>query len=83
MNFLEASEKVKGLHEKPTDNEMLQLYALFKQATVGDVNIEQPSFWNMVARAKWNAWNELKSTTSENAKKQYVALVSKLLDCNN
>jgi diazepam-binding inhibitor (GABA receptor modulator, acyl-CoA-binding protein) len=32
------------------------MYGLFKQATVGDVNIERPGMFSMEGKAKWDAW---------------------------
>ena len=48
------------LKTKPSNEVLLKLYALYKQATVGDVNIAQPWAVQLEARAKWDAWNELK-----------------------
>ena len=74
MNFEQAAERVKTLSQKPDDNEMLQLYALYKQATVGNINVERPSFWQLVAKAKWDAWNEVQGMDSESAKEKYIVL---------
>ena len=79
MNFEEAAERVKNLSQKPNDDEMLQLYGLYKQATVGNINVERPSFWNLVAKAKWDAWNDHQGTDSESAKENYVTLVKSLI----
>lgn len=48
------------LKNKPSNEVLLKLYALYKQATVGDVNIAQPWAVQMEARAKHDAWSELK-----------------------
>jgi diazepam-binding inhibitor (GABA receptor modulating acyl-CoA-binding protein) len=79
MNFLEAAEKVKLLNNKPSDEDMLQLYGLYKQATLSDCNTSRPGFWDFVGKAKWEAWNDLKGTTSKNAEILYIDLVSKLV----
>jgi diazepam-binding inhibitor (GABA receptor modulating acyl-CoA-binding protein) len=79
MNFEQAAEAVKILPQKPTDDEMLRLYGLYKQATVGDVNTERPSFWDMVGKAKWDAWESHKGMDLENAKNKYIALVAFLI----
>ena len=50
----------------------LKCYAYYKQATIGDVDIEQPWVFRTVERAKWEAWNSAKGITRENAKKLYV-----------
>lgn len=57
--------------------EKLETYALYKQATVGDVEGGQPWAVQLEARAKWDAWNANKGMTKEDAMKAYVALVAK------
>ena len=56
QNFKNAAEMVKGLTEKPDNNKLLELYSLYKQATVGNVNTAQPWAVQLEARAKWDAW---------------------------
>eukprot|EP01137_Pigoraptor_chileana_P010625 Opistho-2@4068 len=75
-DFVSAQADVKKT--SPSNDQLLQLYSLFKQATAGNNSTEQPSKFNFVARAKWDAWEKLKNTSSEDAKKQYVALVKQL-----
>lgn len=55
----------------------LQFYGLYKQATEGDVTGTQPWAVQMEARAKWDAWNSRKGMSSEEAKSQYVELLTK------
>jgi diazepam-binding inhibitor (GABA receptor modulating acyl-CoA-binding protein) len=62
VDFDRAAEEVRQLKNKPTDSELLKLYALFKQGIVGDVNTDRPSFFDLKGRAKWDAWNDLKGT---------------------
>lgn len=76
--FNDAVERVLQLTKEPTNEDKLKLYGLFKQATVGDINIECPSIFNMTGRAKWAAWNEHKGTTMEQAKTEYISVVDKL-----
>jgi diazepam-binding inhibitor (GABA receptor modulating acyl-CoA-binding protein) len=57
----------------------LSLYKFFKQATVGDCDTERPGIFDQVGRAKWDAWNSLKGTSSEDAKEAYIKLVEELL----
>lgn len=78
QRFEQAVAESKQLPERPDNMTLLKLYALFKQATGGDATGERPGFTDMVARAKWDAWNELKSTGREEAMKQYIALVEGL-----
>ena len=58
-----------------TNDEKLEFYALFKQATVGDVNTERPGMLDMKGKAKWDAWKAKEGMSQEDAKAQYVAKV--------
>jgi diazepam-binding inhibitor (GABA receptor modulator, acyl-CoA-binding protein) len=77
-NFEQAVAASKNLPERPDNATLLKLYALYKQATSGDVEGKRPGFSDMVGRAKWDAWNEIKGTASEMAMKQYVELIDDL-----
>ena len=68
----------KKLPEKPDNMTLLKIYALYKQATAGDVEGKRPGFTDMVGRAKWDAWNSLKGTTPDAAKQQYIDLIESL-----
>lgn len=69
----------KELSEKPSNEILLQLYAYFKQATEGDINIEAPANpFDFVAKAKFTAWEELKGKSSIDAKQAYIDLVKSL-----
>ena len=57
---------------------LLKIYALYKQATAGDNTEKKPSFSDMVNRAKWDAWNNLKGTEADAAKQQYIDLIASL-----
>ena len=76
--FEAAVANSKNLSERPDNATLLKIYALYKQATVGDNTEKKPSFSDMVGRAKWEAWNKLKGTGSEDAMKQYVELIKSL-----
>lgn len=76
--FEKASVAVKSLSERPDDNTMLQLYALYKQGSSGDVSGPKPGFFDFVGSAKYEAWGKLAGVTAEDAQQQYVTLVSKL-----
>jgi diazepam-binding inhibitor (GABA receptor modulating acyl-CoA-binding protein) len=76
--FEAAVADSKKLPERPDNATMLKLYALYKQATSGDVEGKRPGFTDMVGRAKWDAWSELKGTSANDAMKKYVALVEDL-----
>ena len=79
MDFATAQEQVKTLTKRPTNEELLSLYALFKQATTGDVQGKRPGMLNLKGRAKYDAWAALKGTSSGDAESRYVAHVEGLL----
>ena len=76
--FVTAQADVKKLTKRPDDADMLRLYALFKQASAGDVSGDRPGAFSFVDRAKYDAWAKLKGTTSDKAKEDYVKLVERL-----
>jgi diazepam-binding inhibitor (GABA receptor modulator, acyl-CoA-binding protein) len=76
--FEAAVAESKTLSERPDNATLLKLYALYKQATLGDNGDKKPGFGDMVGRAKWDAWNGLKGTSSEDAMQQYIAIVGAL-----
>ena len=76
--FEQAIADSKSLPEKPDNMTLLKLYALYKQATQGDATGERPGFSDFVGRAKWDAWDELKGKTSDEAMQQYIDLVESL-----
>ena len=76
--FEAAVAASKQLPEKPDNMTMLKLYALYKQASGGDVDGKRPGFTDMVGRAKWDAWNELKGKSTGEAMQDYIDLVESL-----
>jgi diazepam-binding inhibitor (GABA receptor modulating acyl-CoA-binding protein) len=76
--FEQAVADSKNLPERPDNMTMLKIYALYKQASVGDVEGKRPGFTDMVGRAKWDAWNELKGQPQDEAKQAYVDLIDDL-----
>jgi diazepam-binding inhibitor (GABA receptor modulating acyl-CoA-binding protein) len=76
--FHAASEYVKTLVVDPGNTVKLQLYALYKQATEGDVQGKRPGFTNPVGRAKYDAWAAVQGTGADDARDQYVTLVHSL-----
>ena len=70
--------EVQQLPEKPGNEDLLKLYALYKQATVGDVEGKRPGMMDFVGRAKYDAWTALEGTSSDDAKQAYVDLVESL-----
>lgn len=67
------------LKEKPSDADLLELYGLYKQATVGNVNVDRPGGLNFKAKAKWDSWNDRKDTDSKIAKQEYVNKAEELI----
>lgn len=76
--FEKAVAESKSLPEKPDNKTLLQIYALYKQATVGDVEGKRPGFTDMVGRAKWDAWNELQGKADKEAMQEYIDLIESL-----
>ncbi|NWR56801.1 ACBP protein, partial [Bucorvus abyssinicus] len=72
-DFDGAAEDVKKLKTRPTDEELKELYGLYKQATVGDINIECPGMLDLKGRAKWEAWNLKKGLSKEDAMNAYIS----------
>jgi acyl-CoA-binding protein len=78
--FAQAQIDSKNLPERPDNMTLLQIYALFKQGSIGDVTGERPGFTDMVGRAKYDAWAGLKGTSRDDAQQQYVDLIEELKD---
>jgi len=76
--FEAASLAVKSIPNRPDDKTMLQLYALYKQGSSGDVNGAKPGFFDFVGVAKYEAWEKLQGTSQEDAQSGYIELVKKL-----
>ena len=76
--FEAATKAATALPKRPDNETMLRLYALFKQARVGDVTGNRPGMFDMVGRAKYDAWAALKGTSPEAAMQAYVDLVAAL-----
>merc|ERR1711976_569406 len=76
--FETAAEEVKNLAKKPDNADLLELYALYKQGTVGDCNTTRPGMIDFAGKAKWDAWNGKKGTSQDDAKAAYVAYVGEM-----
>jgi diazepam-binding inhibitor (GABA receptor modulator, acyl-CoA-binding protein) len=77
-DFEAAVENSKKLPQRPDNATLLKIYGLYKQATAGDNTEKKPGFGDMIGRAKWEAWNGMKGTSGEDAKRQYVELIGSL-----
>ncbi|XP_028171958.1 acyl-CoA-binding protein homolog isoform X1 [Ostrinia nubilalis] len=78
--FDAAAAKVKNLKSLPSDADLLELYALFKQATVGDADpANKPGFLDLKGKAKFEAWSKKSGTSKDDAQKAYIAKVESLV----
>ena len=77
VSFNEACELAKNFSKKPSDSEFLEFYGLFKQATVGDVNIEKPGALELKKKAMYEAWSAHKGMSQDAAKEAYVKVYEK------
>ena len=76
--FAAAQDRVQKLDERPSNDQLLELYAFYKQATVGDATGDRPGLLDVKGRAKFDAWAKRKGLEKEEAMKKYVALAEKL-----
>ncbi|PLZ02220.1 acyl-CoA-binding protein [Burkholderia sp. WAC0059] len=78
VQFVQAQEDVKQLPERPGNLTLLRLYALFKQATLGDARGDTPGLTDIIAKYKHDAWAALRGTPQNTAKQRYAELVEAL-----
>jgi acyl-CoA-binding protein len=76
--FEQAAQDVQKLPKKPDDKTLLSLYAFYKQATAGDVQGNRPTGFDLVGKAKYDAWAKLKGASSDMAMQGYIELVKRL-----
>ncbi|KAM9649974.1 acyl-CoA-binding domain-containing protein 7 isoform 2-T3 [Morphnus guianensis] len=79
-DFDGAAEDVKKLKTRPTDDELKELYGFYKQATVGDINIECPGMLDLKGKAKWEAWNLKKGLSKEDAMNAYISKAKAMVE---
>lgn len=77
--FEQAQKDVKTLTERPGNDDLLALYALFKQGSAGDVGVKRPGMLDLVGRAKYDAWEKLRGMSKEAAMRKYIDKVKSLL----
>ena len=80
QEFEAAAADSKNLSERPDNDTLLRIYALYKQGSAGDVEGRRPGFGDMIGRAKYDAWDKVKGLSREDAMQQYVALINSLKD---
>ncbi|XP_026477902.1 putative acyl-CoA-binding protein isoform X1 [Ctenocephalides felis] len=79
-DFDKAVEDVKKLKTQPGNDDLLEIYALFKQASVGDCNTDKPGMLDFKGKAKWEAWKNKSGMDSNAAKEAYVKKVQSLIE---
>ena len=80
-NFSKAADDVNNrMNKKLTNDELLEIYSLFKQGTVGDINTSRPGVMDFKGRAKWDAWSSKKGTSKEAAKQKYIDYARSLIE---
>ena len=55
--FEDAQKRVNALKSRPGNDQLLSLYALYKQGTMGDVEGKRPGMLDLKGRAKFDAWD--------------------------
>ena len=82
--FETAVNIIRGLPKdgpyQPSNEMMLKFYAYYKQATEGPCHVVKPSFWDVIRRAKWDAWHKLGDMSSEQAMKSYVEDLKEIIE---
>jgi acyl-CoA-binding protein len=78
QQFQQAADRSKSMTRRPSNEELLELYALFKQGSEGDVTGDRPTGFDFKGMAKFDAWASRKGVSKEEAMRQYVALVDRL-----
>ncbi|XP_065443013.1 acyl-CoA-binding domain-containing protein 7 isoform X1 [Chrysemys picta bellii] len=79
-DFDSAAEDVKKLKTRPSDDELKELYGLYKQSTVGDIDTECPGMLDLKAKAKWEAWNLKKGLSKEDAMTAYISKAREMIE---
>lgn len=77
-DFESAVTRSKNLSERPSNDVLLKIYGLYKQATEGDVSGDEPGMFDFVAKAKYTAWKERQGLSSDEAMQQYIDLITRL-----
>lgn len=78
-DFEQAAEDIQQLGQRPDNDTLLKLYALYKQGSEGDVRGDQPGFFDFVGTAKYEAWAQLRGIPEDEAMQRYIELVRELL----
>ena len=76
--FQQAQDKINNLDERPDNATSLRLYALYKQATQGNASGERPGAMDMIRRAKYDAWAQVKGMSTDDAMQAYIDLADSI-----
>ena len=76
--FKKTADTLQTLNVRPSDGELTTLYKYYKQATIGNVNIECPAFWDWKGQVKWKAWESVKNMSKEEAKNHYIKFATNI-----
>ncbi|MCK5700526.1 MAG: acyl-CoA-binding protein [Cyclobacteriaceae bacterium] len=79
-SFKSALQKVNTLDTRPSNENLLKLYGLYKQATEGEVEGDRPGGFDFKAIAKYDSWASLRNMSKEDAMQSYIDLVNSLVD---
>ncbi|XP_068942343.1 acyl-CoA-binding domain-containing protein 7 [Petaurus breviceps papuanus] len=79
-DFHNAAEDIRKLKTRPNDEELKELYGLYKQSIVGDIDIECPGMLDLKGKAKWEAWNLQKGLSKEDAMSAYISKAKELIE---
>ncbi|KRY75087.1 Regulator of chromosome condensation, partial [Trichinella pseudospiralis] len=78
--FEEVAEQVRRLKSRPADDELLELYALYKQATVGDASGEKPGMFDFKGKSKWESWKKIKGMSKIDAMNEYIKKAKQIIN---
>ena len=78
--FQKYSQEIKKIKTKPSDKDLLILYGLYKQSTIGDCNTKKPGFLQFKEKSKWESWNSYKGKNKEESMKEYIKKVKELFN---
>uniref|UniRef100_A0ABI0NY15 Acyl-CoA binding domain containing 7 n=1 Tax=Bos taurus TaxID=9913 RepID=A0ABI0NY15_BOVIN len=79
-DFDKAAKDVRKLKTRPDDEELKELYGLYKQSVIGDIDIECPALLDLKGKAKWEAWNLQKGLSKEDAMNAYISKAKELIE---
>jgi len=79
QEFDKYSNKARSLSFQPSNEELSNIYGLYKQATEGDNDTQKPGFLDLKGRAKWEAWTSKKGLSKTEAKTKYVDYIKALI----